>query len=516
MSDVPGPGTPHTGDSVQTGLPHTVVTKLTARAPKARIAALAGLSRDSLVGNSAFLFLNTTLLAGFGFVFWSVSAHVYTPAQVGVATALIAALNLIISFALLGLEISLIRFLPETEHRADLINASLTWTAGLALACGGIFLLVQPIVAPRLGVIRETTLVRILYLLFCVPAAWSYILESVFIANRSARQIVFKNLLSSVVKLPLIAAFVFAGAFGIYSAWMASFAIGALFAVVVLRRRFNHRMAFATRLVPVRGMTAFSIANYLATFAEGVPDMVLPIVVLDLLGAVAAAHYYIAVMLATVLFAVSAAAGQSLFAEGSNTGAELGRHIRKAGMFMACLLVPGIALTVGIGPFVLDIFGHSYSTSASGLLTILALSAVIVAANDALRAVHKVRMRNAVMFAASGLGSAAAVGLAIPLSRYHLPGIGLAWCAGQVVTLILLATPLIAPRILSRLRWPSATVPARPGSTAGASRPGRAETAPRRSVAGRPGTPDRPPPGGPPSRATRTPARGATTSRTGA
>lgn len=459
------------------------MTKLAARPTRARVAVaprvLASFGRDSLVGNSAFLFINTALLAGFGFVFWSISAHVYTPAQVGVATALIAALNLIISLALLGLEISLIRFLPETERRADLINASLTWTAALAMACGAIFLLLQPIVAPRLGVIRENTLVRVLYLLFCIPAAWSYILESVFVAYRSARQIVVKNLLSSVAKLPLIAAFVFAGAFGIYSAWMASFAVGAVFAVVVLRRRFNHRLAFATRLVPVRGMTAFSIANYLATFAEGVPDMVLPIVVLDLLGAVAAAHYYIAVMLASLLFAVSAAAGQSLFAEGSNSVAELRHHARKAGVFMACLLVPGIALTVGVGPYVLEIFGHSYATSAGGLLTILALSAVIVAANDALRAIHKVRMRNRVMFAASGLGSAAAVGLAVPLSAYHLPGIGLAWCGGQVITLFLLATPLLWPRIVSRLRSRSATAPARPGSRAASSRRDPAETASR-------------------------------------
>ena len=435
--------------------------------------------RDSLVGNSALLLINTTLLAGFGFVFWSISAHVYTAAQIGVATALIAALNLVVSFALLGLEISLIRFLPKTERRADLINASLTWTAILALVCGAIFIVVQPVVAPRLGVIRETPLALVLYLLFCIPAAWSYIFESVFVAYRSARQIVTKNLLSSVTKLPLIAAFVFAGAFGIYSAWMASFAVGVVFAVVVLRRRFNHRMALGTRLVPVRGMTAFSFANYLATFAEGVPDMVLPIVVLDLLGAVAAAHYYIAVMLASLLFAVSAAAGQSLFAEGSNAAAELRHHTRKAGVFIVCLLVPGIALTVFVGPYVLDVFGHSYATSASGLLTILALSAVVVAANDALRAIHKVRMRNAVMFAASGLGSAAAVGLAIPLSTHHLPGIGLAWCGGQVVTLILLAAPLLAPK-LRRLGWRSATARARPGSTGAASRPAPAETAARR------------------------------------
>ncbi len=405
----------------------------------------AALGSESLYGNSAFLFLNTAILAAFGLVFWTIGARVYTTTQVGVATALIAALNLITSFALAGLEISLIRFLPDSRSRVHLVNASLTWTAALAMLCGAGFILLQPLIAPRLGVVRQTPLIGVLFVVLCAAATGSYIVESVFVAYRSSRYVLLKNTLSSIVKLPLLFALVFAGAFGIYSSWMVSLVVAVLFGLWILKRRFQHRLAPAVRLTPTPGMTAFSLANYLATLAESMPQIVLPLLVLDLLGAVPAAHYYMAMMLASLLFAVSQAAGQALFAEGSHSSDKLSHQTRKTITFIAVLLLPGILATIAIGPFVLSLFGPGYARSAHWLLTILALSAILVAINDALRAIHKVHMRNTVMFTSSALGSAATVALCFPLAADKLAGIGLAWCGGQLVTLSLLAVPLATP-----------------------------------------------------------------------
>ena len=413
------------------------------RRPSMRRRLRAALAANSLYGNSAWLFLNTALLAAFGFVFWSISARVFTTAQVGVATGLIAAVNLITSLALGGLEISLIRFLPASSRKQDLVNASLTWTAGLAMVCGTGFIALQPLIAHRLGVVGRSPLIGVLFVVFCAVATASYIVESVLIAHRSSRDVLLKNAFSSLLKLPLPFVLVFAGAFGIFSAWMVSLCAAVLLALWLLNRRFRHRLALKGRFPATPGLLAFSLSNYLATLAEGLPDVVLPLIVLGLLGAVAAAHYYIAVMLASLLFAVSAAAGQALFAEGSYSPAQLIKHTRKALVFILLLLVPGILATVVIGPLVLGFFGAGYRSSASGLLTILAVSAVLVAANDALRAIHKVRLENVVMFAASAVGSAVAIALCFPLSAYKLPGIGLAWFCGQLTTLFILAFPLV-------------------------------------------------------------------------
>jgi O-antigen/teichoic acid export membrane protein len=291
-------------------------------------------------------------------------------------------------------------------------------------------------------VVRQNLFVSVLFVVFCAVAAANYIVESVFVAYRSSRYILVKNMLSSVLKLPLAFALVFAGAFGIYSSWIGSLVVAVLFGLWIVRHRFQHRLALTFGLTPTPGMRAFSLANYLATLAEGMPAIVLPLLVLDLLGAMPSAHYYMAMMLASVLFAVSAAAGQALFAEGSHSSEELRRHTRKAVVSMALLLVPGILATVFIGPLVLRLFGSGYERSAHGLLIILALSAVLVAANDSLRAIHKVRLRNAVMLASSALGSAAAVVLCFLLSGDELLGIGFAWCGGQLVTFLILAVPL--------------------------------------------------------------------------
>lgn len=409
-------------------------------------------SGDSLFGNSTFLLVNTIVLAAFGFLFWSISAHVYTATQVGLATALIAALNLITSFALVGLEISLIRFLPQSRDGGTLINSSLVWTAILAALCSAIFILVQPLIAPRLAIVHESVLVGALFILFSCAAAANYIVESVFISYQASRYVVVKNAVASVLKVGLPVALAFGGAFGLYSAWMVSLVLAAACGIWILKRRLGHRFAFTTRRVPTPGMRAFSIANYLATFAEGIPDMVLPLLVLDLLGAVSAAHYFIAMMLATLLFAVSAAAGQSLFAAGSQGPGEFRRHAGPAALFTASLLVPGILGAILLGGPVLHLFGADYARSAHSLLILFAGSSVLVAGNDALRAFHKVHLANTVMFVSSALGSAVAIGLCFPLAAEGLTGIGLAWCGGQIVTFVVLAFPFIASRVVSRDR----------------------------------------------------------------
>src|ERR1035437_2788506 len=64
-----------------------------------RRSSLSRITRDAVYANSIFLLLSTVLLAGLGAVFWVVSARLYSPAQVGVATALLAVLNVVTSLS---------------------------------------------------------------------------------------------------------------------------------------------------------------------------------------------------------------------------------------------------------------------------------------------------------------------------------------------------------------------------------------------------------------------------------
>ena len=68
---------------------------------------------DPLFKNAYFLMFSSLTSAVSGFFFWLIAARFYSTEDVGLATAIIAAMSLISMLSLLGFDISLVRFLPE-------------------------------------------------------------------------------------------------------------------------------------------------------------------------------------------------------------------------------------------------------------------------------------------------------------------------------------------------------------------------------------------------------------------
>src|SRR5713226_3678989 len=79
---------------------------------------------DPLYKNSIFNMASTFILGGLGFVFWIIIAQLYKAENVGIATTLISILTLLSSFTLLGLNVSLNRYLPKSTNKNELINSS--------------------------------------------------------------------------------------------------------------------------------------------------------------------------------------------------------------------------------------------------------------------------------------------------------------------------------------------------------------------------------------------------------
>jgi O-antigen/teichoic acid export membrane protein len=78
--------------------------------------------------------------AGCGFFFWMIAARLYTVEQVGVATALISALGLVVLFSRLGFDYSIIRFF-SSEDQGSIIGTSLVMTTGACLLTGVIYIM---------------------------------------------------------------------------------------------------------------------------------------------------------------------------------------------------------------------------------------------------------------------------------------------------------------------------------------------------------------------------------------
>src|SRR5437660_4712179 len=148
---------------------------------------------DPLYRNSLFNMASTFILGGLGFVFWIIIARLYKPENVGIATTLISLMTLLSSFTILGLNVSLNRYLPKSPNKNDLINSSFVIVMLVSLLVCVIFLLGVPIFSPQLVFLRSSLFYIISFTLFVIFCSWNILVESIFMAFISAGNILIKN-----------------------------------------------------------------------------------------------------------------------------------------------------------------------------------------------------------------------------------------------------------------------------------------------------------------------------------
>jgi len=385
------------------------------------------------------LMLSTGLLSGLGFLYWSVGTHTYTSDDVGLATAALAVLNLVTSASLLGFEIAIIRVLPGHPTPSRVLSACL----GISLAIGLTVVLVLMLLGPTtwevLGTFSALGVAGAALLGIAVIASvYSYMTESVFISLRASRFVVAKNAVFGVLKLLALPALALWGAAGIFGSWILGLIAADVLAVWILSRRHGISALPIPRLSAVRGMLRYSLGNYVASFLEGLPIMVLPLLVVDLFGASSNAHYYMAMTLATLLFVVPVAVTQALFAEVSNDDELLRRDTVRATKLIAVLLIPACLVFWIAGDRLLGIFGSSYAAEGEVLLVLLAASSWFVAGSSIARTVLKLRYHTSELVWISAVGSAVILVGAVVLRAHGLTGVGIAWLLGQALMCLLL------------------------------------------------------------------------------
>jgi O-antigen/teichoic acid export membrane protein len=129
----------------------------------------------------------------------------------------------------------------------------------------------------------------------------------------------------------------------------------------------------------LKPLLKFSGANYVANAMNLLPSVVIPLVVLDRLGARQAGYYFVAFQMAALLYAAIFAAESAFFAEGSQPGADWRAIRRRSRRLAVALFVPGGILLMVTAHWVLAAFGHGYSVNATGCLELLAVAVLPIA-----------------------------------------------------------------------------------------------------------------------------------------
>ena len=333
---------------------------------------------DPLFKNSYFLMMSTVVGSVLGFVFWMAVARLYTPDEVGLATALISAANLLVVFSLLGFNFGILRFLPNEEDKQGMINSCLTVTFLFSILLSAIFILSIDIWSPALLFIRENMIFLLFFVVFVFTTAFTQLQWSVFVALRSAKFSFIQSITLSVLKLIFVLCLVAFGVFGIFSSW----AIAACIALIVSTFFLTPKRVHPYLPIPtikkkiIKDMFHISSGNYIAENFGAIPKSVLPLMIINVLNPEMNAYFFMALAISNILITVPVSVNSSLFVEGSYAPEQFRNNVITAIKFTFLLIVPMILGIFIFGDKLLLLFGKAYSENGFYVLCILVLSVI--------------------------------------------------------------------------------------------------------------------------------------------
>jgi len=382
--------------------------------------------------NSFYLILTSSINAGFGFLFWIIAARLYPKEEIGFATALLSSVGLIIIFSKFGLDQSLIRYIPVSDKNS-IINTSLIITTTFSFLFGLIFIIGIDFWSPKLNFLQSNY--ALLFLFFILVNSLSSLIETVFIGLRKGDFYFFQSIIVN-SRIVFLLLFISLGALGIFLSIGVGYLLAILFALFLLKG-VGIRVITKEKIGEIDKdflykNKSFSLSNYIIGLLNIAPTLILPLMVLNLLGAEYAAYYYIIYALASLLFIIPNAVSTSLFVEGSH-GENLKSTAIKSTILTYALLIPIVAVFLIFGEDILSLIGKDYAEGAS-LLRIMSIVSLFLATFSIYSSIKKVQKKlkdllflNALLFVMIMITSY------IFMLREGILGIGLAWLGSYMI-----------------------------------------------------------------------------------
>jgi O-antigen/teichoic acid export membrane protein len=388
---------------------------------------------ESLIRNSAFLGTNVVLGTVTGLGALILLTRLYPVRAIGLSAATLSATGLITAISQLGLNYSLVRFLPRTQQRADMINSALTATLLVALVGSVIFLALPS--AASLYAMGGVAFAAVFLVSTGLVAGGSQ-LQNVFVADRAADKLVHANVFNSVARLAAPVIFVSAGVAGAYLAQgVVPPAVEFIVLVVMLARR-GQRFRPVLSASATRELRRFSVGTYIAGLIGGLPMMVLPLVIVSRFGASQSAYWYTAIAGASFLFSLPGAVSQALLAEASHRPSARRALIRKSAVLITAVMVPVLLCAYLAAPLALALLGHRYEAGALATLRWLIIAAAMSSVNYISGTILYLAKKAFAIAAINTVDAIVVLGLAMTWA-HSSEEVAQAWVIGEVCNVVL-------------------------------------------------------------------------------
>ncbi|MEO8463591.1 MAG: hypothetical protein ABI555_10280 [Chloroflexota bacterium] len=409
--------------------------------------------RDPLFRNAYTLIFSTGLTSVLGLVYWVLVARLYSPGEVGANAAVISSLTFLAGLSMLNLRPLLSRFLPIAGQRTVRLAIGAYATCLIVAAIAAIVYLAGSQYWASNGPITALRNNLGLTLLFVSGTmAWTIfqLQDGLLIGLRATGTLTIENLLFGVAKIGLVvvfAALALVPGYAITVSWLLPMvaAVG-LVNLVMFRWLFPRHMRerpFTDPIVRVATIVRLAAADYLGSLFALSYVALLPVLVINEVGAIAGGRFYIVWVISSTLQLVAPQMISSLTVETASDPSTFHVQGRRMLIGMLRVLVPIGAVVVIAAPIILSVFGSTYEGDVR-LLRLLVLAILPYSVNTLFIALLRVtvRPRRIVVLQASLAGLI--LGLTVVLIRpFALEGVGIGFLAGQsIVAAVVLATSL--------------------------------------------------------------------------
>ncbi len=395
---------------------------------------------QSLFATASYLVGIEAINSLVGFLFWGLATQLYSPQVIGLASAIISSVALISMVSTLGTGNGLIRFLPENQNPNRMLNSLYTFNIATALLVGAVYLLILPIWSSSLAFLRSNNLFVVVFLAYAIAATFAGSLRMTYLALRKAKFSFWQAVSINGSRLLLL---VFFAGFGIYglvgSIWLAisgSILVSFLILLPLAFPRYRPQLTFSRSDLSL--ILPFSFGTYLAFLLVQAPTRLLPIIVLEHLGPVSAAHAQIAWLVGGILVTPGIALATSAFVEASNSPDQSSTIFSKASITGLLITSLAAVILLLVAPWFLLQFGASYSYGGTSLLRWLSAAAPAVVLVGLYFANLRYQKRIKRLIVLSAVVAASTIGFAaLLISSTGIAAFGIGWFVGNSLVSII-------------------------------------------------------------------------------
>ncbi|MBK9944118.1 MAG: oligosaccharide flippase family protein [Kouleothrix sp.] len=392
----------------------------------------------AIVRNAGALIGTTAVNSGLGMLYWWLAARAFQLSAVGLASAAIAAMVLLGTIGTLGFGTLLISEVARQPRQAGRLISAAVLVAGTAAALAGlVFALAAPWLSHELRPLAEHRLNPLLFGLGAGFTAATLVLDQALVGLLWSDLQFWRNGLFALAKLGFLYAtsiwLTGAGGMAIYTTWLAANVLSIGLAAALADRR-GVRLLQPPDWSLLRRLGGAALWHNAFNLALLAPGLLLPLLVTALLSAEANASFYLAWMLAGLVFVVPTALTTVLHAIGAANRSALARATRQTLVLSlpATLLAGG--LLFGGAAWALGLFGASYAAQATWCLRLLCLGGVPAIVKTHYIAIRRARDELPSAFPALLAGGLLELALAtIGVLLGGLIGLGCGWAAAVAI-----------------------------------------------------------------------------------